>query len=58
MIPPWQAGLVVQAIAIDDVIGTLRATTLPSKRIVFDEVNPNPSILAVDPTGPADGETE
>ncbi len=39
-------------------MGTLRAATLPSKRIVLLEVKPRPIILATVPTEPALGESE
>ncbi len=55
LIPPWQAGFVVQAIAIDEVMGTLRAATEPSINTVLLLVKPKPVIETVVPTAPAVG---
>ena len=55
--PPWHVGLVVQAIAIDELIGTLLAATLPSINMVLLEVNPKPVMLTVVPTAPDVGDS-
>ena len=58
LIPPWHVGFVVQAIAIDEAIGTSRAATLPPKRMVLLLVKPKPPSVTVVPVWPLEGLTE
>lgn len=58
IMPPWQEGLVVQEIATDEAMGTFRAATMPSIRIVLELEKPKPLIEISAPIGPFAGEIE